>query len=131
MRIGCTASRHGVSGEPLERIRERLTTLMGRNEVYELHHGDCVGGDVQIATIARELGYLVIGHPPTNNKFRAFFNSDSELPPAEYIARNHAIVDISEIMLCAPSGSEAEQPRSGTWATIRYARREGKTVEVF
>ena len=61
MRIGCTASRHGISDEVLRRIRtsliERWTVaVLAHDEIRELHHGDCVGGDVQMATIAREIG---------------------------------------------------------------------------
>jgi len=45
------------------------------------------------------------------------------------LERNRAIVDETDILLAAPLESE-EQLRSGTWATVRYARKQHKTVLV-
>jgi hypothetical protein len=48
-------------------------------------------------------------------------------PEREYIARNHDIVDASAVLVATPRDWYEEQ-RSGTWATIRYARAQRKAV---
>lgn len=47
-------------------------------------------------------------------------------PPLE---RNRDVVDASDVLLACPGGM-AEEQRSGTWATIRYARKAGKPVVI-
>jgi predicted Rossmann fold nucleotide-binding protein DprA/Smf involved in DNA uptake len=48
--------------------------------------------------------------------------------PLPYLERNHAIVNESDFLIAAPDGPETL--RSGTWATVRYARKVGKRVLV-
>jgi predicted Rossmann fold nucleotide-binding protein DprA/Smf involved in DNA uptake len=47
--------------------------------------------------------------------------------PRPYLVRNRDIVDVCNLLLATPGGT-VEQLRSGTWATIRYARRIGRPV---
>jgi hypothetical protein len=61
-------------------------------------------------------------HPPVNSKYRAFFQADIICEPREYIVRDHHMVDLSRRLIATPQTFE-EQIRSGTWATIRYARK--------
>lgn len=44
-----------------------------------------------------------------------------------YLQRNKVIVDRCGVLVAAP-GEAQEQLRSGTWSTIRYARRVGRPV---
>src|SRR5258706_311318 len=55
--------------------------------------------------------------------------SDVMLPAKDYIARNHDIVDDTDILYACPDGPE--KVRSGTWATIRYALKQKKKVVIF
>ena len=48
--------------------------------------------------------------------------------PKPYLDRNRDIVDACEVLLATPDGPE--RLRSGTWSTVRYARKIGKPVEV-
>lgn len=97
----------------------------------EFHEGDCIGADEQAAGMAREAGFRVVGHPPVVQAKRAFFPVDEWRPAALYLERNHNIVDACEVLLATP-GEFVEQLRSGTWATIRYARRVGRpTLVIF
>lgn len=79
--------------------------------------------------MARLIGFRIVGHPPIVTSKRAFFQCDELRDPLPYLARNHKIVDAVQEMLACP-GEVMEQLRSGTWATIRYARRVGKPVHV-
>ena len=87
------------------------------------HHGDCIGADKQAFDMITELveGVYTVAHPCTLEEQRAYTKSDRILPPKPPIARNHDIVDMVSLMIACPRTMK-EEVRSGTWATIRYAR---------
>jgi hypothetical protein len=67
------------------------------------------------------VGYWIVGHPPRNSKYRAFFPSDEEHEPLEFLERDRVIAQ-TDLLIGTPA-QRVEVPRgSGTWATIRYAR---------
>jgi len=104
-------------------------------DLTQFHHGDCISADqaahdfVEFCT----LSHIVI-HPPNNPRARANCYKYSNqkyritvLKPKPYLERNHDIVDATEELLACPR-ARFEQQRSGTWATIRYARKRGKNI---
>lgn len=91
------------------------------------HHGDCIGADAEANDIARALGYIIIIHPPENEKYRAFCVAEESRKKKGYLDRNHDIVDESDLLVATPAASK-EKLRSGTWATIRYAKKKKKEV---
>ena len=95
-------------------------------ELCEFHHGDCVGADAEAHEIATRLGYVVVVHPSTH-PLRAHCAAKTILPIRKPLDRNHDIVDSTDMLVAAPS-SKTEVLRSGTWATIRYARKHDKPV---
>jgi hypothetical protein len=52
---------------------------------------------------------------------RAFCQGDVVLTPRPYLVRNRHIVDASSVLIATPKGDE--ELRSGTWSTVRYARK--------
>lgn len=132
--IGFTGTRHGMTEAQIVSV----TTTLLRLDLLEFHHGDCIGADVQAAEIAKAQGYIIVGHPPVNEYRRAFFFNDMTRTAKPYIERNHALVDAVGILIAAPETAR-EQHRSGTWATIRYAKSnnvrviiinpDGRTIE--
>ena len=120
-----------VSDRRVDKLWEYLKLLKEKGFVY-FHHGDCIGADNVAATQANRLKFKIIMHPPINISKRAF-NAYyvEEKDPREYIDRNHDIVDCSEILIGMPKNPKVEELRSGTWATIRYARKMGKSVVIF
>ena len=93
------------------------------------HHGDCVGSDAIAHTIARGLGYHVVLHPPEKDIYRAFKKGaimSKEVKP--YLERNKDIVDASHVLVAVAKDPEKEELRSGTWSTIRYARKVQKQI---
>lgn len=123
--VGFTGSQHGATPEQLDWLRERLVEL----RPVSFRHGDCIGADEHAHAVALSLRIPVVIHPPVNPAKRAFCPGGAALlPPDEYLARNRAIVDASDVLLALPDGPE--RLRSGTWSTVRYARRQGKRVEV-
>lgn len=126
IRVGFTGTQRGCT----QRQRDELNDWFGSFTLideFELHHGDCIGADAEAHEIARGWGARVAGHPPTDPKKRAFCRFDEEREPKPYLDRNHDIVDETEWMVAAP-GEMEEQLRSGTWATIRYARKRGRRL---
>ena len=127
--FGFTGTRDGMSPSQVEIVRTLLFVAGVGGAV--LHHGDCVGADADAHAIARELKYQVVGHPPEDDSARAFKDCDSWWDPKPYLTRNRNIVDISGLLIAAPNGFE-EQLRSGTWATIRYAKKvNGRIIVVY
>jgi hypothetical protein len=120
MRIGFTGTRKGMNIKQLQNLYKALSQQFA----LEFHHGDCFGADQEAHVIARLLGYEVWIHPPIDDTFRAFCKSDKILPAKPYLERNHDIVNSVDLLIAAPDGPE--MLRSGTWATIRFAK-ETKT----
>ena len=126
-----TSDLDGMTGYQYENFLGVLR-LAGR---FVLRHGDCVGADSQ-AHVVRVEGYKgidcagVVIHPPEDPKKRAWCKGAMEVrEPRPYLARNRDIVDESNLLITTPR-TQKEVLRSGTWATIRYARKTGKPVIV-
>ena len=122
--MGFTGSREVMT----DRQKETFRQILPKCGPTEFHHGDCLGADAEAHAIVKSCcatARLII-HPPSSDSLRAFCQGDAHLPPKPYLARNQDIVDECEVLVAAPKTTE-EQLRSGTWATIRYARKRGVT----
>jgi hypothetical protein len=122
MRWGFTGSRHGSIDAPKQRSVVR-TLIKGLGPVESFHHGDCVGWDQEFHEILRDVyGWHcnIIGHPPKDDKLRAFCRFDECRDPLPYLERDVEIVKEATYMLACPSTLEP-QKHSGTWYTIRRA----------
>lgn len=122
MKIGFTGTQRGMP-------RTQASIIGSYFHHIELHHGDCIGADEQAHNLAKSNGSCrIVIHPPLNSYKRAWCpNADTVLSPLDYLDRNRAIVDRTDLLLAAP-GEYEEQLRSGTWATIRYAKKQSKKV---
>lgn len=127
MRLGMTGSRTGMNDSQ----RAQLHAWLEQNlSVTEAHHGDCVGADAQFHQIVTDLGINVIVHPPDVSGCRAYCHSHDVRAPRPFLERNRDIVDSSDVLLAFPA-TKHEELRSGTWSTVRYARKMNKPVHVF
>lgn len=107
---------------------EKVTQILDcENKPDSLHHGGCVGADDQAHKIAVSLGIRTVIHPPTDNRLQSFVVPDELRDPKPYLQRNRDIVDDTDYLIACPA-TEREIQRSGTWATIRYAYKQGKPV---
>lgn len=126
MITGITATRFGITYSQEAKIEDLLRK--DNDLIREVHHGDCTGGDADIHDITEKIGgYRIITHPPDRAILRAYKKAHKTLPEKDYISRNHDIVDACHRLIAAPKEFE-EQLRSGTWATIRYARLRKKEL---
>ena len=88
-------------------------------------HGDCIGVDWEAGEIvaSNHPEVKIIIHPPTKYKYRAFSeNYDVMLPEDDYLVRDHKMVDAADFVVGVPKDFH-EELRSGTWATLRYAKK--------
>lgn len=97
----------------------------------EFHNGDCVGADAEAYNIVKtyfnmsDIGYI---HPPKKTLFQAWVAPFKvRYTPKDYIKRDRDIVDASDVLIACPRVMW-EELRSGTWTTIRYAKKKEKPV---
>lgn len=126
MKIGVTGTRSGMTDAQLSSV----ALFLFDERASELHHGDCVGVDVEVAELAKKLNYRVVCHPPIKDDLRAYHASDEIREPLSYFARNRKIVDECDLLLVVPY-QKTHQTSGGTWYTHDYAVKQGKPVLVF
>jgi predicted Rossmann fold nucleotide-binding protein DprA/Smf involved in DNA uptake len=96
----------------------------------EFHYGACIGADSQAVLDAIDAGYTILAYPANNvpQAKQGLIPQQAILfKPRAALTRNKRIVDNSDILIVAPQ-RVSEQLRSGTWATVRYARKQGKPI---
>lgn len=95
----------------------------------KFHHGMCIGADTQAHNLIRDYvqAAWIIGHPPINKKSFVFSECDEYRQPKEYLVRDRDIVTESQMLIAAPL-QDVEVVRSGSWTTVRYARKQNKDV---
>lgn len=119
MHVGFTGTQIGMTPDQ----KRVFTHFMKTCEGLIFHHGDCIGADYDAHIIARKHNLKIVLHPPNYGGKRAFCEADESREEKPYIERNHDIVDESDAVFATPKGPEVM--RSGTWATVRYARKTG------
>ncbi len=124
MIISFTGTRQGMTPRQFGTVQKLLRVL----EPSEVHHGDCIGADVQFSAIANDLKIRIMTHPPKDEKKRAFCKASviKRWPPMPFLTRNKQLVNCSELLIATPH--RPEYLRSGTWSTVRYARKQHKTI---
>jgi len=125
MSLGFTGTQVGLTPKQRKTLEFILRKFVGVES--KLRHGDCIGADDEANALARNLNFKTIAHPPISSKKRAFCEVDKSLPEKDYLDRNHDIVNCSKLLIACPRESH-ENLRSGTWATIRYARKMNKDL---
>lgn len=145
MRVGFTGTREGMTLKQHWRVSDWFHYPRDGSAPRvptEFHHGCSVGADADlVTTIMRgRIGATddrtwadIHAHPCTLDGMvdRGAEALSSEVHPAKPpLERNRDIVDSCDVLLACPKTMDEEQ-RSGTWATIRYARKVGRPVVIF
>lgn len=128
--IGFTGTQQGWSPRQLPEIRKFFLYLRSKGGAEWLHEGDCIGSDAQANEVWREMLGKIHQHPPDIPDKRANSPFDKTENPLPYLERNRFIVKASFLLVATP-GQMGEELRSGTWATIRYARTLHKPIFIF
>lgn len=137
---GVTGSRKIQTQQQREHIRE-VIYLYAIPGVDSLVHGCCVGVDREcaMAAVDHDLKRIVALVPPNRSLVsdvaRAASDEIVEITdgPDGYKRRNQEIVNRSDVLLAFPMYPENHplSRRSGTWQTIRMARRAGIPVHEY
>ncbi len=128
MIIGFTGTQQGMTDNQASKVSSYLRYLT-KSASVEAHHGDCIGADKNFHDLCLEFGIRTVIHPPTNQIKRAFCESDLVMLALPYLERNHKIVESAERLIACPK-EKFEVLRSGTWATVRFARKVGRIVVI-
>ena len=126
--IGFTGTRRYVDQERINALSWLIVNLrLPGASIF--HHGDCVGMDEIAHGLAVGTLYSIDIHPPEDSSQRAFCHTSMPARRAKpYLKRNRDIVDASDILVAVPADPRKEELRSGTWSTVRYARKRGVPV---
>lgn len=128
MEVGFTGSRRGMAPLARGKVQALLMLYFVHTISCTLHHGDCVGSDEEVEKLASDLGYYTMAYPASDVAERWLAKTASHLTrdPMPALQRNEFIVAESDVLIATVQGftPNAEQLRSGTWATIRYAKKE-------
>lgn len=130
MNVGFTGTREGMTDAQKLTFRVAIIEPVEDPGKLDFHYGCCVGADTDAARIVYHRGYRrIVGHPPNcdvNLSETALgFNTENH-DPLPYLARNKRIVDACDVLVACPKGPEEQ--RSGTWSTVRYARKQKKRI---
>lgn len=132
MKVSFTGSQSGMILAQRGHLLQQLKTLRPSAFI----HGGCVGADDEADELAAYLGIprFVFG---SSNVLKSVSETTMlarvgsavvfigpRVPPLQ---RNPKIVDAGDLLIAAPK-ERAEVLRSGTWTTVRLARRAGKQI---
>lgn len=125
MKLGFTGSQLGVTAPQEASLRQVLADLVPT----EGHHGLCVGADAAFHRVLWELfpDCKTVGYPPKNKRAYQIQVCDEMRQEKEYLDRNKNIVNETSILIACPATAR-EIIRSGTWSTVRYARKLKRPV---
>ena len=134
--VGFTGTRLGMTGAQKMTLGKLLADIRPAfSGPAWFHHGLCVGADAEAHQIARDMNYLIEGHPPTNQRLMAKLEGFAKMnEPLPYLQRDGRIVQAcTELLACPTTPVTAEVATTGgggTWSTIRYAQRLGRKVTI-
>jgi hypothetical protein len=128
--VGFTGTRKGMTEAQRASVTLLLKKLKSRG-INQFWHGDEAHSDSEAARMAQRLNYLTVALPGPDPTTRGDFVSDERHDPMPYLRRNAVIAEACDVLIATPKPNSVEVLRgSGTWATVRYARGNGKTIYI-
>ena len=132
-RIGFSGTRKGLSPQQATALRAELQEQLRKqpDKEPEAHHGDAIGADAEFHALCLELKIRVVLHPPLTDRERALCAGAADVRArADFSEQSDAIVNATEVLLACPDGMKEKARGSGTWTTVRRARKAGKTIVI-
>lgn len=125
LKIGFTGTQEGMSEFQKQELKRHL--IKRSWGWVEFHHGGCVGVDAEAHEIARSLRLVIHRHPAcgVDPEKKAYLRGGIVHPAKPPLERNQDIASC-DILFAAPLGKEIL--RSGTWSTVRYARKKDRDI---
>lgn len=126
MNLAFSGTRQGMSQLQHKAVTGWLTQQVPF--ITEIHHGCCVGADVDFHRICIQLGLVELMQlHPSNSKFtnklldlESTGSVEKIWPRDDPLARDQRMVQLCDTLLITPI-SDDEVVRSGTWTTKRMA----------
>jgi len=128
MRIGFTGTRKGMTNYQKNEVNKILLMNSLNGDQLIFHHGGCDGADDEFHLIACKYGQVIV-HPGDTKQGKKYYDNYITKLVKPYLERNKDIVNESDLLIACPK-SFKEEMRSGTWATIRYAKKIGKNIMI-
>jgi hypothetical protein len=131
VKVSFTGTREGMSAWQKQQLVKFLEEH--RNQVALFAHGACSGADVEAHYMVRDVcgSSTFIAVFPSTAKTRVHVQgADYVADPKPPLERDRDIVDCGCDLLLAAPLQMSEVLRSGTWSTIRYARKKHVPVQV-
>jgi len=111
--------------------RWRVISLLAETNAREFHHGDCVGADEEASGLAKAEHYKVHVHPASDvaprKRAHSYADHVHEAKPA--LKRNTDLATVCTVLIATPKEYE-EVVRSGTWSTIRRAKKLKREIYI-
>lgn len=127
MILGFTGARKGCTAKQQHELRLRLERAVVPGS-FALH-GDALGADELFHYLALVVGYEVHLFPCDIANQRAYCTGATQTAnPQPPLVRNRVIAHRCSVLLACPSGPEHGE--SGTWSTIRFARKLGTRIVI-
>jgi hypothetical protein len=134
IKIGFTGNRYGLRQDQ----KTQIEALLDKYNHITVSHGDCVGSDTDFHQLCISYKYThpekkitVHIYPPDNPRLRGFNKGDVVMPEKPYLQRNMDIIKNCDLLIACPVDKNKEEQRSGTWSTIRQARKLKLTTYIF
>ena len=126
MHLAITGTRKGVTEAQFDVIKQFII----ESDVEVFHNGDCIGVDQQVTLMIQDIApeIWVVCHPPERIGTRAYGMYDEIREPRGYLQRDQDMVDEADYLWAVTCGEEVH--RSGTWTTVRYARKKGIPITI-
>jgi len=127
MHLGITGTRKGMTEKQFNVLKKFIKEGMS---FTHFHHGDCRGVDIQVAYLVDHYRpeARIIRHPPLSSLTQGYGPFDESRLPKDYLVRDQDNVNESDYLWAVPD--KAECIRSGTWATVRMARKKGIPITI-
>ncbi len=127
--LGFTGTKEEMTDAQHLLLLSRLSILRDDGFLW-MHNGDCKGSDYKAGVIWQRLKGKLYLHPPLKKKYRAFMTSAHIIcEPKAYLKRDEDIAESCHTLVATPL-TEREELRSGTWSTIRYARKLRRRIYI-
>ena len=126
MILGFTGTRRGMTPGQRAALAKCVASLPAR-----AIHGGAVGADEEFNGFLINAGMRaedIYVYPASVNRWMLWVDvGNTTYSVAKPLVRNHVIARRCDYLIAAPATAK-EVLRSGTWATVRYARRANKSV---
>lgn len=126
IKIGFTGTRLGLNQEQ----KDQIISILDKHENIIVSHGDCIGSDSDFHNLCIDYKnkhpnkkILIHIYPPNDPKLRGFNQGDLLMNEKPYLQRNTDILQNSQLLIACSIDKNKEEIRSGTWSTIRKAKK--------